>query len=170
MTNRFIKYGLFFIVIILLQVLLFNNIEFSGYVNPYVYVIFILILPLEIPAWIFLFISFLTGLTVDIFENSLGIHTSASLFAGFCRPYVLRIIAPRDGYEKGSELSMGIYGLYWFLIYSVIIVLVHHTVLFYFEVFRIKDFFRTLLRVIFSSAFTVAFIMLWEYYRSGKKR
>ncbi|NSW94676.1 MAG: rod shape-determining protein MreD [Bacteroidales bacterium] len=170
MTNRFLKYGFVFIVLILLQVLLFNNIEFSGYVNPYVYVMFILILPLEIPAWVFLIISFLTGLTVDIFTGSLGIHTSASLFAGFCRPYVLRLIAPRDGYESGAEISMGNYGLNWFLIYAVIIVLIHHTVLFYFEVFRFKDFFRTLLRVIFSSAFTLAFIMLGEYYRSGKKR
>ena len=170
MTNSVLKYGLIFIVLILLQILLFNNIDFSGYVNPYVYVLFILILPMEIPAWLLLFISFFTGLIVDIFTGSIGIHTSASLFAGFCRPYVLRIISPRDGYEQGSELSPGNYGLYWFFVYTVIIVLIHHTVLFYFEVFRLKGFFRTLLRVIFSSAFTVAFIMLGEFYRSGKKK
>lgn len=170
MTNRLLKYSLIFIILILLQVLIFNNIEFSGYVNPYVYVLFILILPLEIPARILLFISFLTGLIIDIFTGSIGIHTSASLFAGFFRPYVLSIISPRDGYEQGSELSLGNYGLYWFFVYSVIIVLIHHTVLFYFEVFSLKGFFRTLLRVILSSAFTLTFIMLGEYYRSGKKK
>lgn len=170
MTNRLLKYSLIFIVLVLLQVLLFNNIEFSGYVNPYIYVLFILILPMEIPSWILLIISFFTGLIVDIFTGSIGIHSSASLFAGFCRPYVLRIISPRDGYEQGSELSLGNYGLYWFFVYTGVIVLIHHTVLFYFEVFSFKGFFRTLLRVILSSAFTIAFIMLGEYYRSGKKK
>jgi len=155
-------------VLILLQVLLFNNIQFSGYINPYVYIMIILLLPSVIPPWALLLVAFFTGLTVDLFSGSPGMHTSATLVAGFSRPYILRFISPRDGYESGSELSMEVYGFRWFMIYTSIVVLVHHLTLFYIEVFRFADFFRTLLRALLSSAFTIGFILLIEYYRKRR--
>jgi rod shape-determining protein MreD len=168
MINSVLRFTLIFILLILLQLLLFNNIQFSGYINPYVYIIIILILPSAIPPWLLLLISFITGLTIDFFMGSPGMHTSATVLAGFCRPYVLDLIAPRDGYESGSDLSMSAYGFRWYLIYAVIIVVIHHTVLFYLEVFSFSGFFRTLLRVILSSVFTIAFILLVEKYRKGR--
>jgi hypothetical protein len=95
-------------------------------------------------------------------------HTSATVLAGFVRPYVLRIISPKDGYELGLDPSMMIYGFRWFFAYTFIMILVHHTALFYLEVFRLADFFRTMLRVILSSLFSIAFILLIEYYRKGR--
>jgi rod shape-determining protein MreD len=168
MINSILRFGLLFIILILLQVLLFNNIQFSGYVNPYVYLLFIILLPVEIPSWILLLLSFGTGLIVDLFSGSPGMHSSATLLAGFVRPYVLAIVSPRDGYEGRSEPSMISYGFRWFLTYTLLIVLVHHTALFYLEVFRFTDFFRTLLRVLLSSLFTVIFIMIIEFYRKGR--
>lgn len=168
MINSVLRFVLIFILLILLQVLLFDNIQFSGYINPYIYIMFILLLPFEIPAWLLLILSFILGLTIDLFSGSPGMHSSATILAGFVRPYVLRVISPRDGYESGSDPSMMTYGFRWFLIYAVIIVLVHHAALFYLEVFRFAGFFRTLLRVLLSSVFSVSFILLLEYYRKGK--
>jgi rod shape-determining protein MreD len=168
MINRILRFGLIFILLLLLQVLLFNNIQFSRYVNPYVYLMFILLLPFEIPAWLLLIISFFTGLIIDLFSGTPGMHTSATLLAGFVRPFVLRIISPRDGYESGADPSMIVYGFRWFLTYTAIIVVIHHTALFYLEVFRLTDFFRTLARVLLSSLFSVTFILLLEYIRKGK--
>jgi rod shape-determining protein MreD len=129
---------------------------------------FILLLPFEIPAWLLLIISFFTGLIIDLFSGTPGMHTSATLLAGFVRPFVLRIISPRDGYESGADPSMFVYGFRWFLTYTAIIVFIHHTALFYLEVFRLTDFFRTLARVLLSSLFSVTFILLLEYIRKGK--
>ncbi len=168
MINSIFRYILIFILLVLFQVLLFNNIQFSGYINPYIYVLFILLLPVDIPAWLLLIISFFTGVIIDYFSGSPGIHSSATVLTGFIRPYVLRFISPRDGYESGASPSMQAYGFRWFLTYSVIIILVHHTALFYFEVFRLTDFFRTLLRVILSSMFSIIFILLIEFYRKGR--
>ena len=168
MINSILRLGLIFISLILLQILLFNNIQFSGYVNPYVYVMFILLLPVEIPSWLLLLLSFTTGMIMDFFSGSPGMHSSATVLAGFVRPFVLRVISPRDGYEPGSNPSMLIYGFRWFLIYTLLIVLVHHTTLFYLEVFRFTDFLRTMLRVLLSSLFSITFILLFEYYRRGK--
>jgi rod shape-determining protein MreD len=169
MINSVLRYGLIALVLVLLQLLVFNNIQFSGFVNPYVYIMIILILPAGIPSWLLLVVSFFTGLIIDLFSGSPGMHTSATLLAGFARPYVLRLIAPRDGYELGSELSIQAYGFRWYFTFTVVIVLIHHITLFYIEVFRLADFFRTLLRVILSSAFTAGFILLLEYYRKGRK-
>jgi rod shape-determining protein MreD len=129
---------------------------------------FIILLPVEIPSWLLLLLSFGTGIIIDLFSGSPGMHSSATVFAGFVRPYILRIVSPRDGYETRSEPSMLNYGFRWFLIYSLLIVLVHHITLFYLEVFRFTDFFRTMLRVILSSLFTVIFIVLIEFYRRGR--
>jgi rod shape-determining protein MreD len=90
MINRIIRLSLIFIVLILLQVLLFNNIQFSGYVNPYVYIMFILLLPVEMPSWLLLMLSFFTGLIVDLFCGTPGMHSSATVLAGFVRGSYLR--------------------------------------------------------------------------------
>ena len=168
MINTILKYGLITVVLILLQILVLNNIQFSGYVNPYVYIIIILLLPWLTPSWIVLIVAFFTGLLIDLAAGSPGMHASATLLAGFARPFVLRLIAPRDGYESGSDLSLSAYGIRWFFIYASAIVLIHHTTLFFLEVFRFDGFFRTILRIIISSAFTLGFILLLEYYRKGR--
>lgn len=168
MINSVYRYGLIFFVLVLSQVLIFNNIQFSGYINPYIYVMFILLLPVEIPSWLLLFLSFALGVLIDMFSGSPGMHSSATLLAGFARPGVLRVITVREGYESGSGPSMHSYGFRWFLIYTATMVLIHHTALFYLEVFRFADFFRTFLRVLLSSVFSILFILLLEFYRRGK--
>lgn len=168
MINSILKYGLISVLLILLQVMLLNNIQFSGYVNPYVYIIIILVLPYLTPSWLILVIGFASGLIIDLSAGSPGMHASATLLAGFTRPFVLRLIAPRDGYDPGASLSMASYGFRWFLIYATAIVVIHHSALFFIEVFRFTDFFRTILRILLSSIFTLGFILLIEYYRKRR--
>jgi rod shape-determining protein MreD len=168
MINSIIRYTIIFIILILFQVLLFNNIQFSGYINPFIYVMIIILLPVEISPWLLLTISFFTGLTIDFFSGTPGMHASATVLSGFIRPYILRLISPRDGYEPGASPSMVIYGFRWFLFYTIIIIFIHHFALFFLEVFRFADFYRTLLRVLLSSFFSVAFILLAEYYRRDR--
>ena len=106
MINSVLRFVLLFVLLVLLQVVFFNNIQFSGYINPYVYLMFILLLPFEIPAWLVLLLSYSMGITIDFFSGTPGIHTSATVLAGFVRPYVLRVVSPRDGYELSPAPSM----------------------------------------------------------------
>ena len=168
MINSVLRFSAIIVILILLQVLVLNNIQFSGFVNPYVYIMIVLLLPSLTPAWLVLCVSFLSGLVVDLFAGSPGMHASATLLAGFSRQYVLRLISPRDGYESGSDLSMAAYGFRWFATYTAVIVLIHHTALFFLEVFRFTDFFRTIFRILLSSFFTIGFILLIERYRKGR--
>jgi hypothetical protein len=115
-----------------------------------------------------LLLSFSMGITIDFFSGTPGIHTSSTVLAGFVRPYVLRVVSPRDGYESGPDPSMSSYGFRWFFSYALLIILIHHIALFYLEVFRFADFFRTMLRIILSTLFSLIFILIIEFYRRGK--
>ena len=153
-----------FIILVLIQIFLLDNIQISGHIIPYFYILFILLMPFETPGWLLLFTGFALGLSVDMFGQTLGMHTTATVFMAFIRPYILRAIAPRDGYETGTFPRIYYYGFNWFLKYALILILAHHMVLFYTEVFRFSEFFSTLLRVLLSSLFSVILVMLSQYF------
>ena len=152
-----------FVLLVLLQVLVFNNIQLGGYLNPYIYVLFLLLMPFETPRWLLLVAAFGLGISIDVFTNTLGMHAAATVFMAFIRPFVLNAIAPRDGYEIGTFPSLFFYGFKWFFKYSFILILAHHFVLFYLEVFSFAHFFHTLSRVLLSTVFSTLFIVLSQY-------
>ena len=86
MNNNFYIWTL---VLVLLQVLLFNNIELAGLINPYFYVYIILIMPLSLNVSIQLLIAFFAGLIIDVFSNTWGMHAAATTLVAFIRPYLL---------------------------------------------------------------------------------
>jgi len=120
-------------------------------------------LPLETPRWLLLVLALFIGLTIDMFGNTSGMHAAASVFVAFARPGILRLIAPRDGYEAETSLTPQVMGLKWFITYVSILVFLHHLVYFYVEVFRFSEFFITLLKAILNSAITVIIILLGQF-------
>jgi len=153
-----------FIAVVLIQVLLMDNINLNGFLNPYFYILFILLMPFETPRWLLLVSGFLLGLSIDLFSNTLGMHTAATVFMAFLRPWILNINAPRDGYEPDTFPRIHYYGFRWFLVYTVILTFLHHTVLFYIEVFHFHEFLTTFLRVILSSLLTAFTIIISQYF------
>jgi len=172
MINRLPGYILSFFVLVLLQVLVFNNIQFSGYVNPYVYILFIFMLPFETPGYLLLILAFVLGLTIDLFSNTPGMHSFATVFMAFVRPSLLRAIAPRDDYQPGTTPSLHDYGFGWYFKYTATLTLVHHTVLFFIEVYDLSYFFSTLWRIILSSIFTLIIVFTAQLFvfKKNKRR
>ena len=160
--GQIIKYGLMFIGLVLTQVLVLNHIQFSGFVNPYIYILFVLLLPLNSPRYAVLLLAFLIGITIDIFSNSLGVHAFATVFAAYFRPYVIRLISNREEDMSNYPGLMQTQSR-WFLGYITIMVVLHHTVLFYLEVFTFHNFFETLFRIFVSSVFTIFAIVLSQF-------
>lgn len=158
------RYIIYFIVLVLIQVFLLNNIQLGGFINPYFYVLLILILPFEIPRWFLLVVALFLGMSIDIFSNTIGMHSSAAVFMAFLRPYVLKLISPRDGYEKETLPQLKYYGAAWFIRYSAILIFSHHLFLFYIEVFSLSNFFATFVRVVLSSIFTILLVLISQYF------
>ena len=148
--------------LVLVQVLILNQIQFSGFVNPYVYVLFIILLPISTPRSVVLIFSFLLGLTIDVFSNSLGVHAAASVFVAYLRPLIIRVISNREE-DRNDYPGLAQNKLTWFLSYVSIIVFLHHLVLFYLEVFSFSNFGSTLYRAILSAIFSIFVIVLSQF-------
>ena len=153
-----------FVVVVLFQVLVMDHVLINGYMIPYVYLLFILLMPFETPRWLQLLAGFGLGLAIDLFSNTLGMHAAAAVLAAFARSYMLDLLAPRDGYEPDSFPRIHYYGFYWFLKYTLVIVFIHHLALFYLEVFQLKEFLSTFLRVILSTILSASTIVLSQYF------
>ena len=151
-----------FVGLILIQVLILNQVEFSGFVNPYIYVLFILLLPLSSPRYVVLLLAFLVGIAVDYFSNSLGMHSFATVFVAYLRPFVIRLISNREE-DRSDYPGLMQNNLRWFLSYITIMIVIHHTVLFYLEVFTFSNFFETLFRVFISAFFSIFVIVLSQF-------
>ena len=166
MINLIWRYTLTFILLILLQVLVLNNMHLSFLLNPYVYVLFILLLPFESPGWLVLSLAFFTGLIMDAFCNTLGLHSMALVLMAFSRKYLLELMAPRDGYDQGEYPHYNNMGLIWFIIYAGILVLIHHITLFMLEDFKWSAFPTALGKSILSGIFSLVVmlvLMLFSY-------
>ena len=169
MLSTLIKNIIRFVILVLVQVLIIKNIELGRFINPFIYVLFILMTPFEIPKIGLLFIAFVLGLTVDMFYDTAGMHAAASVFMAFARPTVLKLFSPRDGYEPDAQPTMAYLGISWFISYSSILIVLHHIALFYIEIFRLSEFFSTLFRVFMSSIFTLVLVVISQYFFYRKK-
>ncbi len=163
MGNRVLSNIIRFIVVVVIQITILENINFRGYINPYFYVYFILLLPFETPGWLLLISSFMLGFSIDMFTGALGIHTASSVLMAFARPLVIKAIPSRKDFEPGMIPSISHLGFLWFFSYSLILILIHHTALFYIEVFRFADLFNTFLRVLISTLFTLLLVIIAQY-------
>ncbi len=152
-----------FIILIPLQVLVLDKINLGGYINPYLYVFFILLLPFETPGWLLLLSSFTMGFMIDLFSGTPGMHAAASTFMAFLRPMVIRSIGANKEFETGMQPSIRDLGFQWFFTYSLILIFFHHLALFMIEVFRFTRFFDTLQRTVLSTLFTLVLVIIVQF-------
>ena len=158
-----------FTAYVLIQVLVLNNIQFSGYINPYPYILFVLTLPLWISPNLVLLLSFVLGLTIDVFSGTLGLHTFASVFTGFIRQGLLSLLKPNNDY-KSEEISLQNLGFQWFLVYLSIGIFIHHLVLFTIESLSFTGFFNTLQVTVISAFFSIIIAFIFELFRIKSKQ
>jgi rod shape-determining protein MreD len=157
------KYLLIFATCILLQVVIFNGMQISRFLNPSFYVLFILLLPFETPKWLQLISAFALGVIIDAFMNTHGMNTAAIVFMAFLRPAVLNIVSPREGYEPGSFPRISQMGFTWFLKYSVILITFHQFTLFFIEAMSFNFVGMTLLVATANTIATAFFVVVSQY-------
>ena len=171
MNNPWVKYSIYFVFIILLQGLVFNQIQLSGLIYPMVYTVAIIMLPVETSLLLSIGIAILLGVGVDMFSDTFGLHTSASLLVAYIRPFILKVLRPRDGYDSVLLLSIHDMGKTWFLAFSAILVAIHHLWFFIFELLRFDLIFSIILKTFCSTLVTLFIIILLQYllYKPTKK-
>jgi rod shape-determining protein MreD len=149
-------------LLLFIQIILLRNLSFYNLATPFIYVLFLLLLPFGMPNILLYLIAFGTGLTLDAFYDTLGVHASACVVLAFVRIQFISISVNRDGFDE-PEPTLGNMGFKWFSIYSLLCIFSHHLVFFLLEAFKISELSYTLMRCLTSGIFTWLIIILIEF-------
>lgn len=153
MRNSFSINSIRFVALVLVQVLIFNHVNFYGYINPYIYILFVAFFPVKNNRVNLILFSFLLGLTIDLFQDSGGIHAASTVFIAYARPTILKF-SFGSVYEhhtvKFNTIELGS-----ILTYISALTVLHHIILFSLEIFSISKIILVLQKTLFSSIFTI---------------
>lgn len=153
---------------ILAQVLVFNHINFMGQINPYPYILFVLLYPVKNNRTLFLLLSFIFGLFVDLFSNSGGVHAAACVTIAYIRPGLLKFCFGML-YEHQS-IKFNQTDLTNRMLYFSVLTVCHHLILFSLEIFNVSNVIMILQKTLFSSIFTILLCFLFTVLFSSKQR
>lgn len=152
-----------FVLLLLLQVFVLNKILVHQLVSLELYMLFVLLLPFNMPRPALMLMGLFMGLSLDMFMNTMGIHAAACVFMAYLRPFVINILSPQGGFETTQKTpSMTSMGISQFLIYAAILVLLHHVLLFILEVFGFGNLLYMLMKIVLSTAASLFLIILYE--------
>ncbi|AJA68974.1 rod shape-determining protein MreD [Myroides odoratimimus] len=163
-----------FIALLIAQILIFNNIDLFGFINPFPYILFIILYPTDNNKAVFYLTSFFLGLIVDMFENSGGMHAAASLILAFARPSILKfsfgISYQYHNLNIIKKITKDIFKSLEVFGYISISVVIHHIILFGLEFFRFNFIWEILLRTVLTTITTLlACILILFLIKPSKK-
>jgi len=160
-----------FIILLLLQVFVFNYVQWFGFLNPFVYLLFLILLPVEIPKTAQYAIAFVTGFVVDAFLRSFGIQAFSCVLMVFLRPYVILVLNGFKPLETGVKPAPGVKTFNWILVYTLLLVFVHQISVTILEIFQWHQWWRILWTAVVNTLFTTFIILCIEYiFYTNKKK
>ena len=168
MNNSVTQNILRFVFLVLVQIAIFNNSNFLGYINPYPYVLFIILFPIGDNKALLLALSFLLGISIDMFCNSGGMHAASCVTIAYLRPWILQSIFGLAYEYNAVKVVKAAFGQR--LLYTTILVFSHHLLLFFLESFNFSDIIYILKKTLFSGAFTVLLCIILITLFSVKRR
>ena len=148
--NVVVKNSIRFIIFVLLQALVFNQIELGFGIHLMIHPLFIMLLPFETGVFTLMILGFILGLLIDVFSNTYGLHASSLLLMAYLRPLIFKFYGPREGYDPLKEPSIFDMGSRWFVFVFGYLLLTHHFWYFLVEIFRFDQFLLILQKTIFS--------------------
>ena len=168
--NIYLKNFFKFFLLVLLQVLILNKITLRWWAQPggfpvfipYVYPLFILLLPFETTVPVLLIIGFITGITIDTFMNTAGMHAFASVLIAYLRTNVLNALLPKNLSEYPNQ-SPSVKNMGWmpFMVYGGFLVLLHHAAFFTLELWSLNNIGYLLLKILASTVTSMLFIVIY---------
>lgn len=151
-------------LLLLAQILIFNFFSIEWFTIPfieiYIYPLVILLLPLKTPKSGIILLGFCTGLLVDIFNNTPGIHSGAGTMIAYLRPFVIQIIQPRGGYKVNISPTIVSINFKWFAIYAAIMTFLHSLSVSILDIFQFKFLHYILLRTFLSGLASYLIVMV----------
>jgi rod shape-determining protein MreD len=158
-NNLYFLTSLRFILLVLVQVLVFNKLNFLGFINPMVYLLFLYWYPIKQRRAIFILISFLLGLTIDIFSDTVAFHAAATVTLAFLRPAIMRFVFGVNYEFQSFKLSNTTKAQQ--ITFLALLIIGHHTIFFLLEIFSLDHLLLLLKKIVFTSAGSVLICLLF---------
>jgi hypothetical protein len=152
------------VLFILIQVFVLDKIPpLHRFIVPYVYYLFILWLPYSTPRLTLLVIGLVTGLSLDYFRMTPGLHASACVLVAYVRPFIITILSPKDVSEL-SHREPSPKGMGWspYLVYALVLTFVHHTYLTMLQWIQFGGFLNFVIKVLSTTAISILLIITTE--------
>lgn len=157
-----------FVLLLAVQIIIFNNMNFLGYISPFPYILFIILYPVNGNKSGLLISSFLLGLIMDMFSNSGGIHTTACIVLAYFRPFIFKFSFGLSYEYQTIKLNDVLTPeRFSFILLSVVI---HHLILFTLEAFQFSFILDVLLRTLLSTVFTLLICIIIIYLIKPNRR
>ncbi len=163
MNNIIIKNIVRFLLLVVIQVFLLNKMNLFGYITPFIYMLFIILLPLRTNKLLILFLAFLTGFTIDYFGDTPGLHSSATVLMAFLRPGLLKAFFGNIEFTLDEEPNIVKLGFFGFFRYAFVLVIVHHFSLFFLEVLSLSKMVLILKNTLFNSLASLFLIYIYIF-------
>lgn len=161
---KWIKIILTTIIVILLQVTIFNRLQINGWGYPMVYILLLLNIPPQNPRWIEMLVGTLVGLIIDICNNSLGVHMAACVALAYLRPIILKKMVQDVERIKGEICSRSVGGIEY-LKCIVLLTILHHLMVFGLEAWSIQNWLLIVLQTLCSSFLTILLLLGYDLIR-----
>jgi len=158
MNSSILKYGSLLILLPLLQIGVFYNIDLLGYINPLVYIIFVFVFPIKKDKTLLLVSSFLLGIFIDFLTNDGGIHAFSLVFIAFIRLFFLRILTGKSENDI-EELDIKEIQFSTLFIWIAVLTLLHHLLIFVLEPFSFSHFGNILQKTLLTATFSIVLII-----------
>ncbi len=159
-----------FLLLVLLQLLVFNNVYLGGYINPCIYLLFIAMLPTNTGRIPMMLIAFATGFCIDLFSNMPGFHTFACTLAGFVRGIWLDKILLHDTEEAIETPSFRTVAFSQFAIYLFLLYFIFFLVYFLITIFSLRDLHTILFSALLSSIVSWILALIYQSFFLKRKK
>ena len=151
----------------LVQVLVLNQVLFSSYINPFIYILLIISLPIKTPSWFLLIFAFSNGFLIDIFSGTIGFHSSSNVLIAALKPLITKITIPHNILNDTDEINAKKIGIKSYFLYSLILISIHHLCLFMIEHAEINIF--ILAKIFLSTIFSFIIIFIAQQFFCNSK-
>ncbi len=166
MNNNLITYITQTFLFVIIQVLVLNEILFFTFINPFLYIILIITLPLSTPKWILLLYAFFVGFIIDLFSDSIGFHSTALVFMAFMKPFISKVTIPHNILLETDKITLYKVGAKSFLTFTSILTIIHHVLLFVITHLDLN--FNIILKSISSVIVTLILIIITQLFEKRK--
>lgn len=159
-----------FFIYLFYQVLILQNVVLFHTAFCFLYIAYLLVLPVETNPLALMGIGFIMGFAVDLFYDSIGLHAFSCVLIMYLRNHWLSNLTPQGGYNSNDIPSLSLNGLQWFTVYAGPLVLIHHATLFFLEAGGFTLFWFTLWKIITSTFFTLVVILIAQFLFPSRRR